>query len=98
MDSQAIIIFTDISLNEIAYGYDTTEVGTAHIRDADDGWAILQALQDESLNLDSVLVAFGDAWPWLNSSDAPEDLRPDPSENWTSLDPQVSWVRGVVDS
>ena len=98
MDSQSIIIFTDISLNEIAYGYDTTEVGTAHIRDADDGWAILQALQDESLNLDSVLVAFGDAWPWLNSSDAPEDLRPDPSENWTSLDPQVSWVRGVVDS
>jgi hypothetical protein len=98
MDSKPIIIFTDISLDETAYGYDTTEVGTAHIRDADDGWAILQALQDESLRLDSVLVAFGDAWPWLNSSDAPVDLRPDPRENWASLDPQVSWIRGVVDS
>lgn len=98
MKTKPIIVFTDISLNEIAYGDDTTEVGTERIRDADDGWAILQALQDDALELDSVLVAFGDAWPWLNNPDAPVDLKPNPRLNWTALDPQVSWIKSIAES
>ena len=72
--SKSIIIFTDISIKNPSYGYDTNELGSRHVRDADDGWAILQALQDDSLKVDSVLVAFGNAWSWLNSSDAPDRL------------------------
>ena len=59
--SKPIIIFTDISLKNPALGYGSSDAGSAHVRDADDGWAITHALQDPSLKVDSILVSFGNA-------------------------------------
>lgn len=97
-ESKSIILFTDISVKQPALGYDTKEVDSAHVRDADDGWAVLQVLQDSSLNVDSVLISFGNAWSWLNSPDAPTDLQPDPEREWPFMNRQVSWVRRVARS
>ena len=91
-NSKPIIIFSDISLKDPAYGYGSTEVGNQHVRDADDGWAILHALQDPSLHVDSVLVSFGNAWSWLDTADAPNRLKPNPNLDWSFPDPQIEWV------
>ena len=88
-----IIIFTDISLKHPAYGYGDTEVGSQHVRDADDAWGITHALLDPTLEVDSVLVSFGDAWSWLDTADAPERLQPNPGRNWRYPDRQIEWLR-----
>ena len=94
--SKPVIIFTDISLKIPALGYGSSQVGTEHVRDADDGWAIAHALQDPSIAVDSVLVSFGNAWSWLDSEDAPERLQPNPEQEWRFLDPQIEWVKEVA--
>ena len=94
--SKPVIIFTDISLKNPALGYGSSQAGTEHVRDADDGWAITHALQDPSLAVDSVLVSFGNAWSWLDSDDAPERLQPNPDKDCPFPDPQIEWVKEVA--
>ena len=94
--SKPIIIFTDISLKYPALGYGSSDAGSAHVRDADDGWAITHALQDPSLKVDSILVSFGNAWSWLDSDNAPKRLQPNPKKDWLFPDQQIKWLRKVA--